>query len=105
MRCGRGERAELRKFEGHTDRVRSVSFSGDGKQVVSGSWDKTVRVWDTQTGKSLPLGAYDIVPVSDVPRSLDDLENTVGIALAEAYMCGKKACAVDGPDLHFLTLC
>ena len=36
--------AELRKFEGHTDYVRSVSFSGDGKQVVSGSRDKTVRV-------------------------------------------------------------
>ena len=42
---GRKSGAELRKFEGHTDGVTSVSFSGDGKQVVSGSWDKTVRVW------------------------------------------------------------
>ena len=45
--------AELRKFEGHTDRVTSVSFSGDGKQVVSGSWDKTVRVWDVESGAEL----------------------------------------------------
>ena len=33
---GHGERRGA-KFEGHTNEVTSVSFSGDGKQVVSGS--------------------------------------------------------------------
>ena len=29
----------------HDNYVSSVAFSPDGKYVVSGSWDKTARVW------------------------------------------------------------
>jgi len=37
-------------YHGHTDKVSSASWSPDGKLIVSGSWDKTVQVWDATTG-------------------------------------------------------
>ena len=34
----------------HTDQVSCLAFSSNGKLLVSGSNDKTVRLWDVQTG-------------------------------------------------------
>jgi len=33
--------------------IRAVTFSSDGTQIVSGSVDKSVRVWDASTGAEL----------------------------------------------------
>jgi WD40 repeat protein len=37
-------------LEGHTDEVNSVAFSSDGLLIVSGSDDKTVRIWNVLSG-------------------------------------------------------
>lgn len=42
-------------LKGHTDKVSSVAFSHDGSRVITGSWDKTARVWDVKTGKQLQV--------------------------------------------------
>ena len=39
-----------RLFTGHSDKVSSVWFSPDGSRIVSGSYDKTVRIWNPVTG-------------------------------------------------------
>ena len=34
------------KTNAHSDWIRSVAFSPDGTKIVSGSADKTIKVWD-----------------------------------------------------------
>jgi WD40 repeat protein len=48
-----GTRPPLAELRGHTGVVRSVALSGDGRRVVSGSDDNTVRVWDSSTGRAV----------------------------------------------------
>ncbi|PVH71314.1 hypothetical protein DL98DRAFT_521125, partial [Cadophora sp. DSE1049] len=42
-----------RTLEGHSGPVNSVAFSPDGKQVVSGSYNNMVQLWDAATGAAL----------------------------------------------------
>ncbi|MGR3276651.1 AAA-like domain-containing protein [Acaryochloris marina NIES-2412] len=45
---------EVNLLQGHQLSVTSVSFSPDGKRIVSGSKDKTLRIWDARSGQ--PIG-------------------------------------------------
>jgi len=40
-------------ISGYKERVKSVAFSPDGKRIISGGLDQTVKVWDAETGNEL----------------------------------------------------
>jgi WD40 repeat protein len=67
------ERDSLKKYQ---SAVRSVSFSPDGKTLASGSWDKTVKLWDVASGQEIKTlsGHQDAV-------------TSVSFSLAHAYLC------------------
>ncbi|MBA3954274.1 hypothetical protein H0X48_03075 [Candidatus Dependentiae bacterium] len=44
---------QFKEFKGHTDIVNSVSFSPCGKLALTGSSDKTVRLWHLATGTTI----------------------------------------------------
>lgn len=62
----------LDRLSGHEGPVSSLSFAPDGSNLVSGSWDRTVRVWSifsrTQTSEPLPQQS-DVLSVVHRPDS------------------------------------
>eukprot|EP00736_Rhodelphis_marinus_P008818 Rmarinus@m.21807 len=61
-------REPIRHLHGHATTVKSVGYSRDGRYLVSGSDDKSVRVWDTSTYEQIAffpaLGAIQTVSFS-----------------------------------------
>ncbi|KAF2857401.1 WD40 repeat-like protein, partial [Piedraia hortae CBS 480.64] len=41
---------ELQTLKGHTDQILSIAPSIDGRRLVTVGWDKTVRLWDVESG-------------------------------------------------------
>src|SRR5262249_29585247 len=44
---------EVRHFVGHTAGVGSLALTKDGSKLLSGSNDKTLRLWDVATGQEI----------------------------------------------------
>merc|ERR1740130_1309453 len=62
-----GLELKAEKQSAHSSTVASVAFSPDGKTIVSGSWDRTIKVWDAA---SLELKAEKQSAHSDYVRSV-----------------------------------
>jgi WD40 repeat protein len=42
-------------LEGHSSWVSLVALSADGKRIVSGSYDNTVRIWNAETCEQIGI--------------------------------------------------
>jgi len=62
---------QMSVLSGHTSHVNSVAFSSDGTFLVSGSLDRTIKLWDVQTGGVIKTLYGHIEGVSSVAISPD----------------------------------
>jgi eukaryotic-like serine/threonine-protein kinase len=51
LTCGGWDFWQECTLRGHSENVISVAYLPDGKHIVSGSNDKTVKIWDAQSGE------------------------------------------------------
>jgi len=100
----------LKEFRGHTSYVNSVMFSPDGHNVISGSSDGTVKIWNTKTtecintfkslGGSAVGGSVNVNSVHLLPKNPDNIvvcnrTNTVVIMnmqgqIVRSFASGKR---------------
>ncbi|ETO15651.1 WD repeat-containing protein [Reticulomyxa filosa] len=85
---------QLGIFNGHTDGIRGIEFSSfnGGRYLCSGSYDKTVRLWDVETSKTLHVfNGYDCVlcvgisPLQSNSNNDSNKSNSVGVIGGNGY--------------------
>jgi WD40 repeat protein/serine/threonine protein kinase len=62
---------QLAVLSGHQDRIYSAAYSPDGTRIVTGSIDKTLRIWDARTGVQLVVLAGHLGNIFSVAYSND----------------------------------
>lgn len=61
----------IHRFIGHSDQVHCIAVSIDGKLILSGSSDKTARLWDLSSGKEVVRLEGHTDSILSVALSLD----------------------------------
>ena len=90
---------QLLTLRGHSNGVRSVAFSPDGRTLVTGGDDRMARLWDAATGRALLPPIRHRAPVTRVAFSPDgkwlaiDLVTAIWVLL---YIVPLEAAALFG---------
>lgn len=82
-----------RAYSGHQKGVRDASWRSDGRQVLTAGWDKSVLLWDVETGKVVGSfrGSGGMMPYCVVYNPEEENEYMVGCS-------DKKALQLDVRD-------
>ncbi|RZB30894.1 MAG: hypothetical protein AEth_00848 [Candidatus Argoarchaeum ethanivorans] len=109
----------IRVLEGHIGGVKAVAVTPDGRHAISGSSDKTLRVWDIESGEEIqtleghiggvkavavtPDGRHAISGSSDKTLRVWDIESGEEIQTLEGHIGGVKAVAVTPDGRHAIS--
>lgn len=89
----------LDQLSGHEGPVSSLAFAPNGDSLISGSWDRTARIWSifnrTQTSEPLQLQA-DVLDITVRPDSLQLAISTLDGQLTFWNMEAEQVAGVDG---------
>ncbi len=91
---GGGQRTVLRAHEGP---IESVCFSPDGSTLASGSWDNTVRVWDSASGRERAILRGHDLTVTSVCFSPDGVLSPAD-RMTKRCGCGTPPTGRNGPS-------
>lgn len=88
----------VRKFEGHTDRITDLSFSEDGKWLLSSSMDGTLRIWDVILARQIdaihvdvPITALSLSPNMDILATAHVDQNGVYLWFNQSMFSGSSS--------------
>jgi WD40 repeat protein len=73
-------------LSGHKGIVSSISFSADGRTLLSGSWDTTVKLWEVSTGHETASYSWPIGRVTAVSYAPDGLRAVAGGDLGTIWL-------------------
>jgi len=77
------QRKCLRTFYGHTEAVRDIDFNYDGTKFVSVSYDRYIKVWDTETGQLVSKHTSGKVPFCAKIHPEPDLSHEILVGQAD----------------------
>jgi len=102
-----GQQPRLVLPVGHAAALQSAVFSVDGKQIITGGWDRTVRVWEAESGNELQVLEGHTSIVRSIAQSPDgrflassSLDSTVRIW---DYTAGKNLHILRGHSANVAT--
>lgn len=67
-----GDKKCVRDYKGHSKAVKTLTFVNDGSSFISSSFDQTVKVWDTESGKVTKRLKFKSIPNAVDSRPLND---------------------------------
>lgn len=86
-----------RRFVGHSKDVLSVAFSADNRQIVSGSRDKTIKLWNTlgECKYTIQEDVSDTI-VCLLVTNISFIHPSCLLSFVVALVCERRLCRTSG---------
>jgi WD40 repeat protein len=84
-------RRELHRLSGHTTCINSISISSDGRKVATASCDRTVRIWNIESGALESIVFQNDTELYSVCFSPDCKSLAIGDESGRIFLCDPES--------------